>query len=96
MKYRRGGIAHTAAVLQWMKKSSLGIAGQGGKGEWNKESKPGIQSGSDMKGGQKGFFRYISYKSKTWKNEGPLLTGAEDVEKGEIHNTLFFSPFTYL
>lgn len=39
LKYRYGGIAHTAAVLRWMNKKSLGMAGEGGKGEWNKERK---------------------------------------------------------
>lgn len=47
LKHRRGGKEHTAAVLQWMNKSTLGVAGEGGKGEWNRESKglPGIESG---------------------------------------------------
>lgn len=98
LKYRYSGIAHTAAVLQWMNKCSLGVAGQGGKSEGNQEAKslPGIESGCDIKGSQKRFFWYISYKSKTGKNDSPLLTGAEDVEKGGIHNTLFSLLFTYL
>lgn len=90
LKYRYGGTVHTGAVLQWMDKSSLGMAGQGGKGEWNKKSKslPGTESGSDMKGSQKGIFRCISYKSKTRKNEGPLLTGAEDLLWKKVRYTI--------
>lgn len=38
--------------------------------EQGKKNLPGTESGSDMKGSQKGFFWYISYKSKTRKNEG--------------------------
>lgn len=53
----------------------------------------------NAKDNNKGFFKYISSKTKTWENVGPLLSGVDavvvkDTEKEGLLNAFFASVFT--
>lgn len=53
----------------------------------------------NVKGSNKGFYRYLNSKRKTRENVGPLLNGARelvinDMEKAKVLNAAFVSVFT--